>query len=154
MNMKFLFFAGSLIFATCVFARIGETLDECKSRYGSSGQIASDQFTFRNGHINIVVHIRNGRSIQEDYAAESASALTDSDFAELLQENSEGSAWEISGETPTYTTYSRKDGRATAQKAKPNASTTNGGNVKLSVQGAELIIKLTAEAVNALPPAQ
>jgi len=67
--MKLLFFAGSLIFATCAFARIGETLDECKSRYGSSsGQIASDQFSFRRGHINIVVHLRNGRSVQEDYA--------------------------------------------------------------------------------------
>jgi hypothetical protein len=152
MKSFFVVVAALVTATTSAPARIGETLDECKSRYGSAGQAAPDQFTFQNGHINIIVHIRNGRSIQEDYAPDAASSLTESDFSELLQQNSEGSTWEVSGETPTYTTYSRKDGRATAQKAKPNS--TGDGNVKLTLKGAELIIKYTAEASNALPPAQ
>jgi hypothetical protein len=52
-------------------ARIGETLDECKAHYeGPTGQLASDQFTFKQGHITIIVHVRDGRSIQEDFAPE------------------------------------------------------------------------------------
>jgi hypothetical protein len=152
--MKILFLFGSLIFfATCGFARIGETLDECKSRYGSAGQIAADQFAFQSGQLSIVVHIRNGRSVQEDFAPQSGNVLSEADFTQLLQENSEGSSWELTGETATYASYLRKDGKATAQKAKPNTSTIDSGNVKLSMQGAELIIKYTAEAINALPPA-
>jgi hypothetical protein len=142
-----------VLFTTTAFARLGETLEECKSRYSSTGQIAADQFTFRTGHVNVVVHVRNGRSIQEDFAPDGGSVLSESDFTQLLQENSEGSTWEISGETPTYTSLSRKDGRATAQKAKPNASSSNGGNVKLSMQGAELVVKYSAEAISKLPPA-
>jgi hypothetical protein len=129
-------------------ARIGETLDECKARYeGPTGQLASDQFTFRQGgHITIIVHVRDGRSIQEDFAPESGGVLSETEMAEFLQANSEGSTWEITSETPTYISYVRKDGRATAQKAKPNTSNVNGGNVKLTVTGAELIIKYSAAA--------
>jgi hypothetical protein len=137
-----------------LFARLGETLDQCKTRYSAVGQLGADQFKFRQGHINIIVHVRNGRSIQEDFAPEGGGSLSESDFAELLQENSEGSSWEASGETATVISYSRKDGRATAQKAKPNASTTNGGNVKLTVTGAELIIKYTSAAISQLAPGE
>ncbi len=152
--MKSFFVVAALVTATTSgFARLGETLDECKSRYGSAGQIASDQFTFQSGHFSIVVHIRNGRSIQEDFAPQSGNVLSESDFAQLLQENSEGSTWEISGETATYTSLIRKDGRATAQKAKPNTNTVDSGNIKLSMQGAELVIKYTPEAISKLPPA-
>jgi hypothetical protein len=130
-------------------ARIGETLDECKARYeGPTGQLAADQFTFRRGHITISVHMRDGRSIQEDFAPESGRALSETEMADLLQENSEGSTWEILSETPTYISYFRKDKRATAQKAKPNTSAevSTGGNVKLTVTGVELIIKYTYAA--------
>jgi hypothetical protein len=150
---KFSFVVCAITIATtCALARIGETLDECKMRYGQAGQLAPDQFKFNRGQIMIIVRIRNGRSTQEDFAPESGSSLSDSDVSQLLQENSEGSSWEVSGETPTYTSYSRKDGKATAQRARPNS--TGSGNVKLSIQGAELIIKYTAEAIAALPPAQ
>jgi hypothetical protein len=128
-------------------ARIGETLDECKARYGGpTGQIALDQFTFNQGHITIIVHVRDGRSIQEDFAPEPGGVLSETQMAEFLQENSEGSTWEILSETPTYISYYRKDGRATAQKAKPNTSNEAGGNVKLTIKGAELIIKYTSAA--------
>lgn len=58
-------------------ARIGDTLDDCKSRYGSpSGNLAADQITFKRGSISIVIHLRNGRLIQEDFAPESGSSLS------------------------------------------------------------------------------
>jgi hypothetical protein len=128
-------------------ARTGETLDECKARYeGPAGQVAPDQFIFKQSHVTIIVHLRDGRSIQEDFAPESGGVLSETEMAEFLQANSEGSTWEITSETPTYISYYRKDGRATAQKAKPNTSNVNGGNVKLTVTGAELIIRYTAAA--------
>jgi hypothetical protein len=139
----------ALLAAISAEARIGETLDECKARYeGPTGQLAPDQFTFRRGHITIIVHVRDGRSIQEDFAPESGAVMSEAEMAGFLQENSEGSTWEFLSETLTYVTYLRKDGRATAQKGKPN--TRNGGadgNVKLNIAGAELIIKYTYAAL-------
>ncbi|HUE40696.1 MAG TPA: hypothetical protein VMO75_02100 [Chthoniobacterales bacterium] len=152
MNSFFVILTALVTVTTSVQARLGETLDECKMRYGQSAQLAPDQFKFNRSQIIIIVRIRNGRSIQEDFAPEGGSALSEGDVAQLLQENSEGSSFEVSGETATYTTYIRKDGKASAQRAKPNAS--GSGNVKLSIQGAELIIKYSAEAIAALPPAQ
>jgi len=156
--MKTKLLTGVVLFCvatTICLARIGETLDDCKLRYSGSGEpLGFDQFKFRRGSIAVIVHIRNGRSVQEDFAPERGSLLSESDFAEILQENSEGSTWELASETATYTSYLRKDGKASAQKARPNSSTTDGGNVKLSIQGAELIIKYTASAISQLPPAQ
>ncbi len=152
MKKLVLILAGIALCATASLARLGETLEECKIRYGSPDQLAADQFKFRQGHITIVVHIRNGRSVQEDFAPESGSVFSENDFTQLLQENAESSTWEIVGETQTYTSLSRKDGRATAQKARPNATNSNAGNVKLSMQGAELVVKYTADAIAKLPP--
>jgi len=126
-------------------ARIGDTLDECKNRYdGPTAQLASDQFAFKQGNVTIIVHVRDGRSIQEDFAPERGAVLSETEMEKFLQENSQGSTWEIIGETPTYMTYFRKDGRATAQMAKANTTTQPGGNVKLTLTGAELIIKYTS----------
>jgi hypothetical protein len=147
-------FALAVTSACTLNARIGETLEQCKTRYSAVGQLGTNEFKFREGHINIIVHVRNGRSIQEDFVPEGGTSLSESDLAEVLQENSEGSTWEVSGETATIVSYSRKDGRASAQKAKPNASTSNGGNVKLTITGAELIIKYTAAAVSQLAPGE
>lgn len=149
--MKLRLIAIALLLGSNLFARIGESLDECKLRYGSAGQVAPDEYKFNRGHVAIFVHIRNGRSIQEDYAPESGDSFTQSDFDELLAENSEGSTWDITGETSGSVTLFRKDGKASAQKAKPN--TSGAGNVKLTIKGAELIIKYTAEAASKLPPA-
>ena len=150
--MKFFFvvLTALIIVTTSARARIGETFDECKSRYGQPDQLAPDQFKFNRSSIAIIVRIRNGRSVQEDFVPESGGTLTDNDVSQLLQENAEGSTWEVSGEIATYTSYLRKDGKASAQRAKPN--TSGSGNVKLSIQGAELIIKYTAEAISKLPP--
>jgi hypothetical protein len=126
------------------FASIGETLDQCASRYGrASGDLSRDQITFVRDHVTIVVHARDGRSIQEDFAPEGGATLSDSQIAEFLQENSEGSTWEKTGETASVITYNRKDGRATAQCAKPNDLAPN-TRIKLAMNGAELVVKYTA----------
>ena len=146
--MKKLFFALiSILSISSVRAGLGETLDQCVARYGfRTGNSAADQITFVRDHITITVHFRGDRSIQEDFTPEHGSTISEAQGVEILRENSEGSAWEISGETPVATTYIRKDGRATAQKAKPNIIGDPGGNVKLTFTGAELIIKYTAAA--------
>src|ERR1700730_12574224 len=116
--MKLRLIIALLFFPIIGFARLGETLDECKSRYsGSVEGLGFDQFKLRRGSITVIVHIHNGRSIQEDFAPERGATLSESDFSELLQENSDGSSWDILSETPSVISYLRKDGKATAQKA-------------------------------------
>ena len=105
-----------------------------------------DQFAFSQRHLTIIVHMHDGRSIQEDFVPEAGGVLSEGDIAGFLQESSEGSTWEIMTETPTYITYLRKDGRATAQKAKPNIVTNAQANVKLTATGAELIIRYHARS--------
>ncbi|MDQ2868302.1 MAG: hypothetical protein M3R59_07825 [Verrucomicrobiota bacterium] len=130
-------------------ARIGETIGECELRYGpATGRISADEIPFYRSHVVIVVHLRAGRSIREDFGPESGGILSEEQIADFLGQNSEGSTWEISGETPTYTTYLRKDLRAIAQVAKPN--TSGEGNIKLTVAGAELIVKYTSTAAREL----
>lgn len=126
------------------FARLGETPDQCAMRYGSStGRSASDQLSYSRGHLLITVYFSKDRSIREDFAPESGGSLTEAQVVELLQENAEGSSWEVMGQSATATSYMRKDGRATAQRAKPNSQ--GNGNVKLTFSGAELVIKYAAQ---------
>ena len=41
------------------FARLGETLDQCKTRYGGqTGQYGDGEFRFRRDHMVITVHLR------------------------------------------------------------------------------------------------
>ena len=72
----------------------------------------------------------------------------------MLDENSDGVTWKLTGETTTYTTLLRSDRNASARKSKPNMNTENSHIVKLILFGAELVIKYTAEAAAALPPVQ
>ena len=144
---KFLPLVLTLVLADVSQARIGETLDECKSRYGSlSGQLGPDEFTFNRDSVTIIVHLINGRSVREDFVPEAGKVLSAAQVDALMRENAEGSTWEILGETASVINYSRADKRATAQRGKANTSNTNAGNVKLTINNAELIIKYTAAA--------
>lgn len=123
-----------LLCLSTAFARIGETLDECEARYGSkTGSVAADQITFQRGGITIIVRVRDGRSIQEDFAPEAGGRLSESQIEQLLNENAEGSTWERNGETPVETDYFRKDGKASARAAKEGA--------ELTMKHAQLILK-------------
>ena len=131
-----------VLIASPSFARVGETPDECAIRYGSStGNLAKGQATFRRGGVTIVVHFENGKSVREDFGPESGGMLSDDQINSLLQESAEGSSWDKAGETSTVISYGRKDGHASAQAAKP--SDQGSGRIKLTVTGAELIIKAT-----------
>ena len=121
------------------FARLGETLDQCKTRYGGqTGQYGDGEFRFRRDHMVITVHLRGDRSVREDFGPEAGGVLSEAEIASILQENSEGSSWEVIGDSPVMITYFRKDGRASAQKAKEGA--------KLTGKGATVIVKYTAAA--------
>jgi len=123
-------------------AGIGETLDECSIHYGgSTGNSARDEVTFRRDRINITVHLEGNRSVREDFAPEGGSMLSDDQITAVLQESSEGSTWEKTGETSTEVSYLRKDGRASARSAKLNAA--GNGRIKLTFNGAELVVKST-----------
>jgi hypothetical protein len=122
------------------FARLGETLDQCKTRYGGpTGQYGEDEFLFTRDHTAITVHFRANRSVQEDFGPDAGGTLSEAQVAEILQENSEGSTWEANGDSPVMITYMRKDGRAVAQCAKKGATLTG--------RGAIVIVKYTSRAL-------
>ena len=122
-------------------ARIGETLDQCIYRYGSSiGHYSVDQVRFNRGHIYITVHVRDHHSIREDFAPEAGATLSDAQIHAILEDNAEGHHWEVVGETATKVNLIRTDGHARAEVAKPNYQ-ANEGRIKLTTTGAELIIR-------------
>src|SRR5258707_1790183 len=92
-------------------ARIGETLDQCSYRYGSSiGHISRDQVRFNRGHIYITVHVRGNHSIREDFGPEAGGTLSDDQIAAILKDNAAGHSWEIVGESATKVNFIRRDG--------------------------------------------
>ena len=122
-------------------ARIGETLDECSYRYGSSiGHYSHDQVRFNRGHIYITVHVRDHHSIREDFAPEAGATLSDAQIDAILKDNAKGYNWETVGESASVVRLLRTDGHARAEVAKPNYQ-ANEGRIKLSTTGAELIIR-------------
>jgi hypothetical protein len=122
-------------------ARVGETLDECTYRYGSSiGHYSKDQVRFNRGHIYITVHVRDHHSIREDFAPEAGATLSDAQIEAILKDNAKGHKWEKVGESANVIRFVRTDGQARAEVAKPNYQ-ANEGRIKLTTTGAELIIK-------------
>jgi hypothetical protein len=122
-------------------ARVGETLDECTYRYGSSiGHYSKDQVRFSHGHIYITVHVRDHHSIREDFAPEAGGTLSDVQIDAILKDNAKGYSWEKVGESANVMRYMRTDGHARAEIAKPNYQ-ANEGRIKLTTTGAELIIR-------------
>ena len=122
-------------------ARIGETLDQCSYRYGSSiGHYSHDQVRFNRGHIYITVHVGDHHSIREDFAPEAGSTLSDAQIHAILEDNAKGFHWDVVGETASKVNLIRTDGHARAEVAKPNYQ-NNEGRIKLTMHGAELIIR-------------
>jgi hypothetical protein len=122
-------------------ARIGETLDECSYRYGSSiGHYSRDEVRFNRGHIYITVHVRNNHSIREDFAPEAGGTLSDHQIDAILKDNASGHGWEKVGESHTTVRLIRTDGHARAEVARPNYQADE-GRIKLTTTGAELIIR-------------
>jgi len=116
--------AVALACSVTAFGRIGDTLAECTARYGNeTGNLAADQIMFVRDHIVIVVYLRDGRSFQEDFALDAGGPISETQIAQLLAENAEGSTWELNGETPVETDYFRNDGKASVRLAKPGALT-------------------------------
>ena len=122
-------------------ARVGETLDECTYRYGSSiGHYSKDQVRFNRGHIYITVHVRDHHSIREDFGPEAGGTLSDAQIEAILKDNAKGYKWEKVGESANVVGFVRTDGHARAEVAKPNYQ-ANEGRIKLTTTGAEVIIK-------------
>jgi len=141
LTMKLIAFVALLALSGSADARIGETLDECSYRYGSSiGHYSRDEVRFNHGHIYITVHVRDHHSVREDFAPEAGGTLSDAQIHAILKDNAKGHDWETVGESPSTIRLLRKDGHARAEIAKPNYQ-ANEGRIKLTMTGAELIIR-------------
>jgi hypothetical protein len=94
-----------LILALCPFlpadGRLGETLEECKVRYGEVVWIERSsedypQYCFRKGDIEIRVRLVNNRSGEEIFTAAYEHRMSQSQIDEILAANSNGSTWQRS----------------------------------------------------------
>ena len=139
--MKVIALVMLLALSSSAEARVGETLDELSYRYGASiGHYSHDQVRFNRGHIYITVHVRNNHSIREDFGPEAGGTLSDAQIDAILKDNAKGYHWEKVGESANVVRFTRTDGHARAEVAKPNYQ-ANEGRIKLTTTGAELIIR-------------
>ena len=139
--MKLIALLAVLALSSSAQARIGETLDECSYRYGSSiGHYSRDEVRFNHGHIYITVHVRDHHSVREDFAPEAGGTLSDAQIKAILHDNAKGHHRGTVGESASTIRLLRTDGHARAEVARPNYQ-ANEGRIKLTMTGAELIIR-------------
>ena len=103
--MKTLLF-GLLLIALLAFpqysqCRIGETLEECKTRYGKPVELKKDTaFFFKNG-MTVAAHFINGKVDQITYYktdpkdSKKTICPSDAEVHILLQANAQGSSWKM-----------------------------------------------------------
>jgi hypothetical protein len=104
-SLRTFFFGISLLFALPENAqcRIGETLDECKARYGSPIKLEDNTALFSKQGIYVSVHLFKGTVDEISYYRNSARDLkktlcpTDAEVQVLLSANAQDSKWELRG---------------------------------------------------------
>jgi hypothetical protein len=129
-NSKFLFLSAvavALLVPTVVAARIGETIEQCDTRYGTPTKVeAGDSFansverTYRKDGFTVQVLFVDGRAEKISYSQ--LAAFTDEQISKLLSNNTNGETWE-SAPNGNYDVYGSWEtpGGATAEyfKLKP-----------------------------------
>lgn len=111
--MKVLF-AVLFLSSASLFARLGETPDQCQMRYGSSNGQRGAYVLYYKDHFDIAVMFRDGKSTKEVFSPNTGATLSDEMIEELLRANSEGSAWTTVVSNSTYRAYRRNDDAAFA----------------------------------------
>jgi hypothetical protein len=102
------------------FARLGETLDECKARYGDVARTEYSredypQYCFLKGNIEIRVRLLSGVSAQEIFFGRDGNRMSQAQITEILQANSGGVEWR-NAPPEDYAAWNlvRSDGKAHA----------------------------------------
>ena len=124
--------------ATTSWARINETYDQIRARYGYAVHIDFQPqanyplYIFEKDGVTIGVRFLDGKSAQEIYTG--AGANTDFAAADVLAANAQGYAWSPLT-VGRSSSYARADGAATAQYTRP--SKTSNDPAVLVVQTSE-----------------
>ena len=84
--MKRLIFLILLMLCSILFARIGESLEEVKKRYGSIQKIIEDKYVFNFKHYFITVLIYNEMSIMETFTKTKNNTLKEALIGEEITE--------------------------------------------------------------------
>ena len=90
-------FISLFILSSPSFARIGETIEECKSRYGKPTQIKGDQIDFKKGGIDITVNFFEGKAIIIKYSGRITSGMAE----ELQKANGGDRQWKVTTNDPS-----------------------------------------------------
>ena len=98
--------------AHSAFARLGETKDECETRYGFARGQMGNGVTYLKDHITIIVVYKDDHSVRETFVPEGGSFLHEEQIDDLLNANSRGSKWNMVNEDPVagYRKYGLANG--------------------------------------------
>jgi hypothetical protein len=113
----------SLLYSPSCFARLGDTLAECKARYGAVVRVDRNredypQYCFLKGNVEIRVRLLNDKSGSEVFFVRGVAFLSQSQIDEILAANSAGFQWKpasppVGGYRPRWSMI-REDGLARA----------------------------------------
>lgn len=111
---SFLMFAIVVLLAVPGQARLGDSLNELKRRYGqpmdadNTKEAGAAQYSFNWNQYAIIVTLQDGFSVAEEYTRRNGRDFTLQEVNELLKESSPGLAWtQVDGST-----WKQRDRRA------------------------------------------
>jgi hypothetical protein len=118
-NIKTLFF-GLLLITLSVLprtaqCRIGETLEDCKTRYGKPVEIKKDTALFLKNGISVSVHLASGKVDQITYYktglkdSKKTISPSDAEVNILLQANAQDSQWKMEVSYRNHTMWWNKE---------------------------------------------
>jgi len=90
---KALIYSLTVFFAAtpALFARLGETFEECVTRYGKGTELSLDHYRFTKNNIEIEVHLKDGKGVSISYTK--TVSLTEAQIQQLLAVNAPGKKW-------------------------------------------------------------
>ena len=102
-----------LVFSTSIFARIGETLDQCAARYGKAKVTETGSYEFLKGDFDVEATFDKGICVEITYSLENDKPIPLPKIQECLTENSGAVEWTLA-DVEDGTTWETTDGKLRA----------------------------------------
>jgi hypothetical protein len=108
------FSLGTLLTFTTASARIGETLEMCKQRYGEP-TVHGEFYNFRKPPFVVTVSFYEGKADSESYGKADASGVSETEFEQLLKLNGGDRKWKrLDVVSLCQSTWQTEDGQMVA----------------------------------------
>lgn len=96
-HIKALIYSATILFVmpTALFARIGETFEQCITRYGNGTEVPPGYYRFTKNGFEVSVHFNNGKADSISYTG--AKPFSEAQIQQLLAINAPEKKWKITG---------------------------------------------------------